>query len=77
MHETAENKLKAHLPSPDPELTADLQGAIDDVHSAAHSCLSAQAGASEQFGEFISFTDQAEKQLWAAQDIIDRNLTSI
>ncbi len=75
MHETAANKLQAHLPTPDPDLTADLQGAIADATSAANNCLAAQAGALEQLGEFNSHTDQAEKQMRAAQDIINRNLT--
>ena len=75
IHVTAANKLQAHLPTPDPELTADLQGAIADATSAANNCLAAQAGAYEQLGEFNSYADQAEKQMRAAQDIVDRTLT--
>ncbi len=75
MHETAVDKLQARLPSPDPELTADLQGAIVDVRAAEHNCLAAQTGAYEQLGEFTSFADQAEEQMRAAQDIVNRTLT--
>lgn len=74
MHDAAENKLKARLPTPDPELTADVQGMIEDFHGAAHNCLSAYAGASEQIGEFTSLLDQAEKQMRAAEDVVNNVL---
>ncbi len=75
MHETAANKLQSHLPSPDPELTADLQGAINDAEIAAHMCLSAEAGSYVQAGDFTNREDQADKQMRAAQDIVNKTLT--
>jgi len=68
MDDLAQDKLQAHLPSPDDfELTADVQGEIADVHSAAHNCLAAEANAYEQFGEFTTNLDQAEKQMRGAR----------
>ena len=75
MHETAANKLAGHLPSPDPDLTADLRGAINDAEIAAHMCLSATAGAYVQVADFTTREDQAENQMRAAQDIINKTLT--
>ena len=47
---------------------------IEDFHGAAHNCLSAYAGASEQIGEFTSLLDQAEKQMRAAEDVVNNVL---
>jgi hypothetical protein len=43
MHDAAELKLKASLPTPQADLTTDVAGAIEDAHSAAHMCLAALA----------------------------------
>jgi hypothetical protein len=74
MHDLAENKLQSHLPSPDPLLTADIAGAITDVHVAAHGCLAAQQTPPdyEQAGEFYDRINMAQRQLKAAQDIVNR-----
>ena len=78
MHDIAENKLQSHLPSPDPLLTADIAGAITDVHVAAHNCLAAQQTpqAYEQAGEFYDRINMAQRQMKAAQDIVNRSLTA-
>ncbi|MGY4708003.1 hypothetical protein ACXDF8_00270 [Mycolicibacterium sp. CBM1] len=39
LHNTDAIGLQADLPTPDPELTAELQRMIDDVNIAAHACL--------------------------------------
>jgi hypothetical protein len=84
IEETSAVKLTAHLSSPDPTLTAEVKATADDAHSGAHIGLALLAA-----GEFISaydnhrssdamwsFFDQATVHMQAAQDIINRNLTS-
>ncbi len=67
-----EVRLQAHLPSPDPELTAELHAAIEDAHSAAHMCLAVVEGSVNRYdGEFPSTLDQVDRRLDAAQDIVN------
>lgn len=78
LHDAADVKLKAHLPSPEPELTAEISAAIEDYHMAAHMCLSAAAGSVNSYvGEFQSYKDEANRHMKAAQDIINRMLVEI
>lgn len=75
MHDAAAVELRADLPSPDPDLTAELDAAINDAHDAAHMCLSAVSGSLNNYaGEFVSNLDQAERHLEAALDIVTRSL---
>ncbi len=75
MHDVAQVKLQAHLPSPDPELTAELAAAIQDLHAAAHMCLSVIAGSMNSYGgEFTSDLQQGEKHLDAALKIINKSV---
>lgn len=77
MHDAAELKLKASLPTPQADLTTDVAGAIEDAHSAAHMCLAAEAGTSNNYaGEFRSEMEQAQRQLRAAQDLVNKLLTA-
>ncbi|MET0474516.1 MAG: hypothetical protein ABW001_07745 [Mycobacterium sp.] len=77
IHDAGELTLKARLPTPDPTLTAELAGAIEDAHAAAHLCLAAEAGSLENHaGEFRSDMEQAERQLRASQDIVNDVLTA-
>ena len=39
LHETNSLGLQGHLPTPDPDLTAELQRMIDDINVATHACL--------------------------------------
>lgn len=39
LHDTNSIGLQGHLPTPDPELTEQLQRMIDDMNSATHACL--------------------------------------
>lgn len=39
LHDTNSEGLQGHLPTPDPELTAELQRMIDDMNVATHACL--------------------------------------
>lgn len=71
MHDLAAVDLRAHLPSPDRDVTSELQAAVEDAHEAAHMCLAAAAGTVNSYiGEFASNLDQAQKHLTAAEDLI-------
>lgn len=75
MHDAGVVDLRAHLPSPDPDLTAELDAAITDAHDAAHMCFAAMSGSlNNYFGEFGSDLDQAEMYLSAALDIVNKHL---
>lgn len=77
LHDTAGVRVPAHLPTPDPELTSELQAAAQDAHDAAHMCLAAVAGSMNSYGgEFDADMDQADRHLAAAQEIIDRSVTT-
>lgn len=78
MHDAADVKLQAHLPSPDQDLTAELGAAIQDLHAAAHMCLSVIAGSMNSYGgEFEADLQQGEKHLDAALAIINRSQPQI
>ena len=75
MHDAGAVRLRAHLPAPDPDLTAELDAAINDAHDAAHMCLAALADSQNNYaGEFVSNLDQADKHLKAALDIVNKSL---
>ncbi|ODR13991.1 hypothetical protein BHQ16_08145 [Mycobacterium shimoidei] len=78
VHDTAEVKLRAHLPTPNAELTAELNAAIEDYHSAAHMCLAVVAGSAVDYdGEFFSSMAQANMHMIAARKIISEALTNV
>ena len=71
MHDLAAVDVRAHLPSPDPDVTSELQAAIEDAHEAAHMCLAAAAGTVNKYGaEFIADVDQAGKHVTAVKDLV-------
>lgn len=77
MHDASAVGLQAHVPTPDPDVTSELQAAIQDAHSAAHICLSVTAGSVNNYdGEFLADLDQAQNHLKAAQDLIIEELSS-
>jgi hypothetical protein len=77
MHDTAGVELQAHMPTPDPDLTAELQAGAEDSHAAAHMCLSAAAGSMNNYhGEFRASLDQAGKHVSAAEELINQALTT-
>lgn len=76
IHDAGELRLKARLPSPNSDLTADLTGAIEDAHAAAHMCLAARAGSpTDHVGEFGSYLEQAARQLRAGQELVNDALS--
>ena len=78
MEDTADVKLRARLPSPDQDLTAELGAAIQDIHAAAHMCLSVIAGSMNSYGgEFASDLQQGDKHLDAALAIINKSQPQI
>jgi hypothetical protein len=78
VHDAAEVKMLSHLPSPNPELTAELHAAIENFHSAAHLCLAVVAGSPANYdGEFLASMAQGNKHMRAAQDIINKMLTNV
>lgn len=74
IHDASVVDLQAHLPSPDSDLTAELNAAIQDAHTSAHVCLSAISGSPNNYDvEFTTYLDQALKHLKAATDIVDKS----
>ncbi|HTI76333.1 MAG TPA: hypothetical protein VL634_15155 [Mycobacterium sp.] len=75
MHDAGGVALRAHLPAPDPDLTSELDAAINDSHEAAHMCLAAISGSINNYsGEFKADLDQADMHLRAALDIVSKKL---
>ena len=73
MHDTAAIKLQAHMPSPDPYLTAEVGSVIQDAHQAAHVCLAILQGSmAYDGGQFQSLLDEVLRHLDGAQGIADR-----
>ncbi|WP_019971550.1 hypothetical protein [Mycobacterium sp. 141] len=76
LHDAAVVKLRAQLPAPDPQLTAELDAAINDAHDAAHMCLAAISGSQNNYGgEFRSALDQADRNLTAALVSVNDSLS--
>ncbi|CAN5449791.1 hypothetical protein BH09ACT7_BH09ACT7_20780 [soil metagenome] len=70
--------LQAELPAPDRAIDAELHAAIEDVHSAAHMCLAAEAGSTNSYqGEFAVALEQADQQLQAARRLINKSQSGI
>ena len=75
MHDAGAVDLRAHLPTPNADLTAEIDAAINDVHEAAHMCLAAASGSMNNYaGEFAANLDQAEKHLESALGIVNKKL---
>jgi hypothetical protein len=78
VHQAAEVRLQSHLPSPNPELTAELHAAIKDFHSVAHMCRTVAGGSSHFYdGEFLSSLAEANRHMQAAQDLINKMLIDV
>lgn len=77
MHDAAVVRLRAQLPAPDPQLTAEFDAVINDAHDAAHMCLAAIDGSQNNYGgEFRSALDQADRNLTAALIAINNSLSA-
>ena len=76
MHDAAAVAVPAHLPAPDPEITAELTAAAGDAHAASHMCLSVLERSLNNYdGEFVSTLDQSDRRLRSALDRVNRNIT--
>jgi hypothetical protein len=74
LHDAGIVALRAHMPTPDPDLTAEIDAAINDAHEAAHMCLAAASGSLNSYvGEFSASLDQVDLHLSAARDIINKS----
>lgn len=74
IHDASVVDLQTDVPSPDPDLTAELNAAIQDAHTTAHVCLSAISGSANNYDiEFTTYLDQTLKHLKAATDIADKS----
>ncbi|MGV0849861.1 hypothetical protein [Mycolicibacterium phlei] len=72
MHDVTAVDIRQHLPAPVPELTTNLEAAVEDGHSAAHMCLAAAAGSMNSYaGEFPATLEQAKRRLDHALHIVD------
>jgi|KBSSwiS6_1023812.scaffolds.fasta_scaffold34532_2 hypothetical protein len=73
MHDAGAVDLRAHLPAPDPDVTAEIDAAINDAHEASHMCLAAISGSLNSYaGEFDADLEQADKHLQAALAMINK-----
>jgi hypothetical protein len=73
MHDAGAVDLRAHLPAPDADVTAEIDAAINDAHEASHMCLAAISGSLNSYaGEFDADLEQADKHLQAALAMINK-----
>ena len=76
VHDEQAVGLQAHLPTPDPALTAALQSEINDFHTAMHMCMSLGPNSTpEDLERADSFVDQAIEDLKAVNDILVEDLS--
>lgn len=75
LHDTNTIGLQQHLPTPDPDLTAQLQKMIDDMNTATHACLrfvlSRQPQDASIYQDYLS---RAVDHLQRAKAILDADL---
>lgn len=72
LHDANAVGLQAHLPTPDPALTAELQRMIDDMNSATHACLrfveNRQSADAEVYQDYLA---RAVEHLGLAKAVLD------
>lgn len=72
LHDTNTIGLQGHLPTPDPDLTAELQHMIDDMNSATHACLRFVLGHHpEDATTYQDYLGRAVEHLQRAKAILD------
>lgn len=76
VHDEQTIGLQAHLPTPDPALTAALQSEIRDFHTATHICMSLGPNSTPaDLDQADSFTQQAIDDLKTVNDILVEDLS--
>lgn len=72
LHDTNTIGLQGDLPTPDPELTAELQRMIDDMNSATHACLRFTLGRHhEDAANYQDYLGRAVEHLQRAKTILE------
>jgi hypothetical protein len=75
LHDTNTIGLQQHLPTPDPDLTAQLQKMIDDMNTATHACLRFILGRqSQDASNYQDYLSRAVDHLQRAKAILDADL---
>lgn len=75
LHDTNAVGLQADLPTPDPELTSELQRMIDDVNVAAHACLRfTDTRHAEDATTYQDYLGRAMDHLATAKQILNADL---
>lgn len=75
LHDTNTIGLQQHLPTPDPDLTAQLQKMIDDMNTATHACLRFILGRQPQdASNYQDYLSRAVDHLQHAKAILDADL---
>jgi hypothetical protein len=75
LHDTNAKELQRHLPTPDPELTTELQRMIDDMNTATHACLRFTEGRDEvDATTYQTYLSRAVEHLQRAKVILNRDL---
>ncbi|WP_156675033.1 hypothetical protein [Mycobacterium sp. E2989] len=76
VHDEQTIGLQAHLPTPDPALTAALQSQINDFHTATHLCMSLGPNSTpEDLDRADSFVHQAIEDLRTVNDVLVDDLS--
>ncbi|OBH03697.1 hypothetical protein [Mycobacterium sp. E1747] len=76
VHDEQTIGLQAHLPTPDPALTAALQSEINDFHTATHLCMSLGPNSTpEDLERADAFVHQAIEDLRLVNDILVADLS--
>lgn len=75
LHDTNSGGLQGHLPTPDPELTAELQKMIDDMNTATHACLRfTETRADAEATTYQTYLARAVAHLERAKVILEADL---
>jgi hypothetical protein len=75
LHDTNALGLQQHLPTPDPDLTAQLQKMIDDMNTATHACLRfILARQPQDASNYQDYLARAVDHLQSAKAILDADL---
>lgn len=64
LHDAAGVHVPARLPTPDPQLTSELQAAAQDAHEASHMCLAAAAGSMNSYRGSSQRISNRQKCTW-------------
>jgi hypothetical protein len=76
LHDAAAN-MQQHMPSPDPELTHELQAAISDYDAGTHFCMAGTKSYDmEELNQMITFLTSANDHMDTAVTVLHRDMGS-